>query len=82
MTRPKQVGGNALFGISAWGLTEGEIEGLKGLSAEGVFEGFGNRLMIQQTLPFAPVILFGVMLTLLFRGSFVWPLVGWLRRIF
>ena len=64
------------------GLKEEKVRELKQLAQEGRFESFGSRLLIQQSMPFAPVILMGVVLTVLFGGSFLSPLVQWARRFF
>ena len=51
-------------------LTEGKIDQLKELAASGKFENFDNRLRIQQAISFAPIILLGVVLTVVSKGPF------------
>jgi len=44
------------------------IQRLKTLAQSGAFDDFGGRLQIQKTIPFAPFIALGVVLTVLVRG--------------
>ena len=46
------------------------IADIKKLAAEGAFHSFGDHLKIQQPVRFAPVLLVGVLLTLLSGGLF------------
>ncbi len=45
------------------------VHRLKAQAQEGDFDDFGGRLRIQKTIPFAPFIALGVLLTVIFRGS-------------
>ena len=52
------------------GLSEDKIIELKKLATEGHFNHFDNRLMIQHTFHFAPMILLGTLLTIISKGPF------------
>ena len=52
------------------GLTTEEIDQLQSLAAEGAFAEFGNRINIQPSIRFAPVISIGAVLTILCQGPF------------
>ena len=52
------------------GLTTEEIAQLQDLAAEGVFAEFGNRITVQPSIRFAPVISIGALLTALCQGPF------------
>ncbi len=59
-----------VLAIGTTALTEGKIDQLKKLAASGKFENFDNRLCIQQAISFAPIILLGVILTVVSKGPF------------
>ena len=52
------------------GLTTEEIAQLQDLAAEGAFAEFGNRINVQPSIRFAPVIAIGALLTILCQGPF------------
>ena len=56
------------------GLNADEIAELQRLAAEGALADFENRIRIQPSIRFAPVITVGVLLTILCRGPFYLPL--------
>ena len=49
------------------------------LADEGNFKEFGDRIVIQRSLPFAPFILAGLGLTVLVRGPFLLKLIELMR---
>ena len=59
-----------VLAIGTTALTEAKIDQLKELAAGGKFENFNNRLRIQQAISFAPIILLGVILTIVSKGPF------------
>ena len=72
----KQVGfssgqdDNIVISPDPSGLTTEEIAQLPELAAEGVFAEFGNRINVQPSIRFAPVISIGAVLTVLCQGPF------------
>ena len=72
----KQVGfssgqdDNIVISPDPSGLTTEEIAQLQELAAEGVFAEFGNRINVQPSIRFAPVIFIGALLTVLCQGPF------------
>lgn len=52
------------------GLTTEEIIQLQNLAAEGAFAEFGNRINVQPSIRFAPVISIGALLTVVCQGPF------------
>ena len=72
----KQVGfssgqdDNIVISPDPSGLTTEEIAQLRELAAEGVFAEFGNRINVQPSIRFAPVIFIGALLTVLCQGPF------------
>ena len=57
------------------GLTTEEIDQLQNLAAAGAFAEFGNRINVQPSIRFAPVISIGALLTILCQGPFYLKLV-------
>lgn len=57
------------------GLTTEEITQLQNLAAEGAFVEFGNRINVQPSIRFAPVISIGALLTILCQGPFYLKLI-------
>jgi len=57
------------------GLTTEEIAQLQDLAAEGAFAEFGNRINVQPSIRFAPVIAIGALLTILCQGPFYLKLI-------
>ena len=72
----KQVGfssgqdGNVVISPNPSGLTTEEIAQLRDLAAKGAFAKFGNRINVQPSIRFAPVISIGALLTILCQGPF------------
>lgn len=66
-----------LFELTAEGLTEKDINTLKKLKPELRFE----SLAIQTTVPFAPFMFLGVLLTLLFEGSMFFYFISIIKSI-
>ncbi|MBI1927378.1 prepilin peptidase [Candidatus Poribacteria bacterium] len=64
------LGANVLLPLGTTVLTAHKIDELKELAAAGKFENFNNRLRIQQAISFAPIILLGVILTIVRKGLF------------
>ena len=52
------------------GLTTEEINQLQDLAGEGAFVEFGNRINVQPSIRFAPVISVGALLTVFCQGPF------------
>lgn len=59
---------NITVNVTPKGLSAQKIEELKRLAEEGYFLSFDNKLKIQQSMIFAPVISFGVILTIVCKG--------------
>lgn len=55
---------------TATGIPRATLERVKQLCKEGKFEGFSNRIKVYRPLHFAPIICFGVILTLICQGPF------------
>ena len=68
---PNVLNSNVILGTLPGGVSEEKAAELKQLSEEGEFEDFENKIHIQHSVRFAPVICLGVILTLLCRGPFV-----------
>ena len=77
----KQVGfssgqdDNIVISPDPAGLTPEEIAQLQDLAAEGALAEFGNRINIQPSIRFAPVISIGALLTILCQGPFYLKLI-------
>ena len=61
---------NAIITPDPVGLNADEIAELQRLAAEGALADFENRIRVQPSIRFAPVITIGVLLTILCRGPF------------
>ena len=61
---------NIIISPNPSGLTPEEIAQLRDLAAEGAFAKFGNRINVQPSIRFAPVISIGALLTILCQGPF------------
>ena len=76
----KQVGfssgqdDNIIISPNPSGLTLEEIAQLRDLAAAGAFAQFGNRINVQPSIRFAPVISVGALLTILCQGPFYFKL--------
>ena len=67
---PNVLNSNIVLGTLPGGVSKEKAAELKQLAADGEFEDFENKIRIQHSLRFAPVICLGVILTLLCRGPF------------
>ena len=67
---PNVLNSNIVLGTLPGGVSKEKAAELKQLSEDGEFEDFDNKIRIQHSLRFAPVICLGVILTLLCRGPF------------
>lgn len=61
---------NVIISPDPIGLTSEEIIQLQNLAAEGAFAEFGNRISVQPSIRFAPVISVGALLTIVCQGPF------------
>ena len=66
---------NIIISPDPAGLTAEEIIQLQQLAHQGAFTAFGNRIKVQPSLRFAPVISVGVLLTILCQGPFYLKLI-------
>ena len=67
---PNVLNSNIILGTLPGGVSKEKAAELKQLSEEGKFEDFENKIRIQRSVHFAPVIFLGVILTILCRGPF------------
>ncbi len=67
---PSVLNSNIILGTLPGSVSEEKAAELKQLSEDGKFEDFDNKIHIQRSLRFAPMICLGVILTLLCRGPF------------
>ena len=65
---------NIIISPNPSGLTLEEIAQLRDLAAAGAFAQFGNRINVQPSIRFAPVISVGALLTILCQGPFYFKL--------
>ena len=65
---------NIIISPNPSGLTLEEIAQLRDLAAAGAFAKFGNRINVQPSIRFAPVISVGALLTILCQGPFYFKL--------
>jgi prepilin signal peptidase PulO-like enzyme (type II secretory pathway) len=77
-SRPRH--GELVVDITPEGLSESKIAELQELAEDGKLAGFGNVLKIQESVPFAPIIFTGVVLTILSGGLFIYPIVELIGR--
>jgi preflagellin peptidase FlaK len=68
-SRPRDA--EVVMDITPEGLSQEKVAELKQLAEEGHFAAFGNKVKVQQAMPFAPIVLCGVILTVLCRGVFI-----------
>jgi prepilin signal peptidase PulO-like enzyme (type II secretory pathway) len=57
--------------ITPEGLSEEKVVELRELAAAGHFAAFGDKVKVQQAMPFAPIMTGGVLLTVICRGVFI-----------
>lgn len=69
VSRPR--GAKVILDIAPEGISDGKLEELKVLANQGRFSAFGNKVKVQESMPFAPIILAGVALTIVSRGVFL-----------
>lgn len=69
-TLPNVLNTNIVLGTLPGGVSKEKTAELKQLVEDRRFEDFDNRIRIQHSLRFAPIICLGVLLTLLCRGPF------------
>lgn len=67
---PNVFNTNIVLGTLPGGVSKKKVAELKQLAADGQFENFDNKIRIQHTVRFAPLICLGVILTLFCRGPF------------
>ncbi|RKU37208.1 hypothetical protein C6496_10705 [Candidatus Poribacteria bacterium] len=67
---PNVLNANVVLGTLPGGILKEKAAELKQLAEDGKFEGFDNKIRIQRSVRFAPMICLGVILTLLCRGPF------------
>ena len=67
---PNVLNSNIILGTLPGGVSKEKAAELKQLSEEGEFEDFEDKIRIQRSVHFAPVIFLGVILTILCRGPF------------
>jgi Flp pilus assembly protein protease CpaA len=68
-SRPRDA--EVVMDITPEGLSEEKVSELQALAREGHLAAFDNKVKIQKAMPFAPIILLGVVLTIVSRGVFV-----------
>jgi len=66
---------NVVISPNPSGLTLEEITQLQNLAGAGAFAQFGNRINVQPSIRFAPVISVGALLTILCQGPFYLKLI-------
>ena len=67
---PNALNANIVLGTLPGGVSKEKVTELNQLTENGEFESFDNKIRIQHSLRFAPMICLGVILTLLCRGPF------------
>ena len=67
---PNVLNSNIILGTLPGGVSKEKAAELKQLSEEGEFADFENKIRIQRSVRFAPVVFLGVILTILCRGPF------------
>jgi len=75
--RPRNT--EIIMEMAPQGLSASQVGELHRLAAAGQFASFGAKVKVQTTMPFAPLILLGVILTLLGQGPIVEAIIIWLR---
>jgi len=69
-TLPDKSNSSVILEPDSKELSEEDIEGLKRLAADGYFQEMSNKVKVRKSMRFAPVILLGVILTVLCHGPF------------
>jgi hypothetical protein len=78
-SRPKEA--EIVMDMCPEGLPSDKVAELQDLAEHGSFASFGNRVKVQDRMPFAPIILCGTVLTVLCRGVFIVPLLSFLYQL-
>ncbi len=63
-------------------LTIRKVRQLKALQKKGLFRAWDDQLEVELSLPFAPILMVGVGLTLIWAGSIVRPANRWIQPLF
>lgn len=71
-----------LIGRTGKPLTVRKVRQLKALQEQGMFRAWDDQLEVELSLPFAPILMVGVGLTLIWAGSVVGPANRWLQPLF
>lgn len=71
-----------LIGRTGKPLTVRKVRQLKALQEKGMFRAWDDQLEVELSLPFAPILMVGVGLTLIWAGSVVGPANRWLQPLF
>ena len=71
-----------LIGRKGKPLTIRKVRQLKDLQKKGLFREWGDQLEVELSLPFAPILMVGVSLTLIWAGSIVRPANKWIQPLF
>lgn len=79
-----EPGGEAheLIGRTGKPLTVRKVRRLKALQKEGMFRAWDDQLEVELSLPFAPILMVGVGLTLIWAGSVIGPANRWIQPLF
>ena len=71
-----------LIGRKGKPLTIRKVRQLKDLQRKGLFRAWDDQLEVELSLPFAPALMVGVSLTLIWAGSIVRPANRWIQPLF
>lgn len=71
-----------LIGRTGKPLTVRKVRQLKDLQKRGLFRKWDDQLEIELSLPFAPALMIGISLTLIWAGSIVRPANRWIQSLF
>lgn len=71
-----------LIGRTGKPLTIRKVRQLKDLQKRGLFREWDDQLEIELSLPFAPALMIGISLTLIWAGSIVGPANRWIQPLF
>ena len=71
-----------LIGRTGKPLTIRKVRQLKDLQRRGLFREWDDQLEIELSLPFAPALMIGISLTLIWAGSIIGPANRWIQPLF
>lgn len=71
-----------LIGRMGKPLTVRKVRRLKALQKEGMFRAWDDQLEVELSLPFAPILMVGIGLTLIWAGSVIGPANRWIQPLF